>query len=508
MYTQEELDELFVKEFPIGSTYTEISNKLKTMQNEYTNEFRRIFCNALLSRISEGYTKYNFDNLEKDELIKIFINNVKLLPTEYEYYHIMYHFFKRENKKCLDMIDKMLCTIYQDSKDEIKTPDEFMDEGLLVYMFFEPFKQAFDGFWNSLADILRKYPSQDGIPELCELIDKYYKCKTDEEAIDMLLEATQKYPKLVLIKELIGFTYYSMKMWNNAIAYFESVEETGVFFRGADLYFMMAWSYGKVKNRKPEEECYRKSLEERPDDINTLNNLGYCLYLQKKLSEAKTILEKCLELDESFIYSANNYVRVLIALGRNKDAKDFVKSGKYKISKDIQKRVDKLDNTNARIKKESVADVVVDASDENTVQESNIDLGIKRQQFSNEKLLEDELTARIESGIEVFGMKLKMYKRKGLYGRQFIIPIGRLDLLCEDDKGDLYVIELKKDSGYDDAYKQTAAYLDWFEKNEISKGKNVYGIICLNSPTKELIEKVHKDKRMKLFEYQISYTEV
>ena len=101
-----------------------------------------------------------------------------------------------------------------------------------------------------------------------------------------------------------------------------------------------------------------------------------------------------------------------------------------------------------------------------------------------------------------------MYKRKGVYGRQFIIPIGRLDLLCEDEKGDLYIIELKKDSGYDDAYKQTASYLDWFESNDISKGKNVYGIICLNSPTKDLIEKVRKDKRMKLFEYQISYTEI
>ena len=33
-----------------------------------------------------------------------------------------------------------------------------------------------------------------------------------------------------------------------------------------------------------------------------------------------------------------------------------------------------------------------------------------------------------------FGLKLKMYKRKGLYGRQFIIPVGWLDLLCEDDE--------------------------------------------------------------------------
>lgn len=73
-------------------------------------------------------------------------------------------------------------------------------------------------------------------------------------------------------------------------------------------------------------------------------------------------------------------------------------------------------------------------------------------------------------------MNIRVYKRKGEYGRQYIIPIGRLDLLCEDSQGNLYIVELKKDSGYDDAYKQIAAYLDWFEKN--------------------------------LFEYQISYNEI
>lgn len=117
------------------------------------------------------------------------------------------------------------------------------------------------------------------------------------------------------------------------------------------------------------------------------------------------------------------------------------------------------------------------------------------------------MTAKIENEIPVFGLKLKMYKRKGEYERQYIIPIGRLDLLCEDCEGNLYIIELKKDSGYDDAYKQTADYLDWFEKSEKFKGKKIYGIICLNSPTEELIKKVHSDHRIKLFEYQISYIE-
>ena len=132
-----------------------------------------------------------------------------------------------------------------------------------------------------------------------------------------------------------------------------------------------------------------------------------------------------------------------------------------------------------------------------------------RQQFSSEKLLEDELTLRLEAGMPIFGMNLHVYNHKGdYYGRQYPFEMGRLDLLCEDENGDLYIIELKKDSGYDDAYVQTAQYLDWFEKAPISKGKRVYGIICQNSPTQALISKVRNDQRMRLFEYQISYTEI
>ena len=167
----------------------------------------------------------------------------------------------------------------------------------------------------------------------------------------------------------------------------------------------------------------------------------------------------------------------------------------------------KLDNHNAGLKKCDV-EVEPDIDGDASAEKVTIDVGIKRQQFSNEKLLEDELTARIESGMPVFGLNLKVYKCKGEYGRQYNIPVGRLDLLCEDTAGNLYVVELKKDRGYDDAYEQTAQYLEWFEKSEKFKGKKVYGIICLNNPTKEIITRVHNDKRMRLFEYQISYTEL
>lgn len=64
------------------------------------------------------------------------------------------------------------------------------------------------------------------------------------------------------------------------------------------------------------------------------------------------------------------------------------------------------------------------------------------------------------------------------------------------------------DSGYDDAYAQTREYIDWIEEDVAVKGQRVFGIICLNDPTKDLIEKVKADDQMRLFEYSISYSEI
>ncbi len=61
---------------------------------------------------------------------------------------------------------------------------------------------------------------------------------------------------------------------------------------------------------------------------------------------------------------------------------------------------------------------------------------------------------------------------------------------------------------YDDAYKQTVAYLDWFQANPKFKGKNIYGIICLNEPTNALTKQIRNDNRIKLFEYYVSYKEI
>lgn len=495
MLTDVQIEVLYRKQFPDGMTWEGISNKLAQMHDKYTDELREVFCNQLLYQISSGYTKYDFETLNRksSDFVDLFCENVEQLPSGYYYFHSLKSFFESSYDECLKLIE-----VYLE-----KTSTE-INEHVLADSFFDPFKQAFPGFWSQLSKfILRKTHNQQ-LSRLCEIIDQYYLLETDESVIDLLLLSTAEMPKSMLIKELLAITYYSMKKWNNALAYFEQAEEERVLIFDHQLYFMMAWSYNKIKNRTEEEKYYKKCLECDPNNIDARNNLGYCYYSIKKYDLAIAQFNQCLDIDSQYSYAADNIIRVMIATGKYKDAKAFVEEG-YNVSTALKRKVDKLKNDNIIV---PVSENVEDPSSESEHVRTPKDLGVKRQQFSSEKLLEDELTARIEAGIDVFGLKLRIYKRRGEYGRQFIIPVGRLDLLCEDDSGNLYIVELKKDSGYDDAYKQTAEYLDWFEKSKYGKDRKIYGIICLNAPSNELIKKVRADNRMRLFEYQISYREV
>lgn len=564
------IEVLYSQEFPDTMSFDAISAKLDSMgSHPAIAQLRQKFCYQLAFVLTDGFTQCEQISLEmeEDSLLKSFYENIKKLDavsTDSFFFEAFWSYLQKEYNKCKDNIYK-LCHVQW--KQDILKEDQVLDY-LLV-----PFQNASDEIWNFIMDEVNSMQCEEGIPEFCKALSLYYRSRDNDVIIEGLLAFMRKFPNYRAPNELLGYTYYNMAMWNNAIACFERVQQEYYFFH-EDIYWMLAWSNGKIKNYADEEKYYRMSYQLAPDIPFTLNNLGYSLYKQKKYLEAKELFGQCLDANKDLPYAANNYVRVLIALGRNADAKKFVNSKKFKIAKAIQERVKRLDDHNVRLNKKDLSvkpDTIIESdsdtadlfeitssedeikccqqyinnrlsengakcqqplkkrqleskikhqrfSNERSLEgeikhyhpsnEMQLESKTKHRQFSKEKLLEEELTARIESGMPVFGKHLKVYKRKGEYGRQYNIPVGRLDLLCEDANGNLYVVELKKDSGYDDVYEQITQYLAWFEQSERFKGKKVYGIICLNHPTQELLSKVHADKRIRIFEYQISYTEL
>lgn len=564
------IEVLYSQEFPDTMSFDAISAKLDSMgSHPAIAQLRQKFCYQVAFVLTDGFTQCEQISLEMEEgsLLKLFYENIKKLDavsTDSFFFEAFWSYLQKEYNKCKDNIHK-LCHVQW--KQDILKEDQVLDY-LLV-----PFQNASDEIWNFIMDEVNSMHCEEGIPEFCKALSLYYRSRDNDVIIEGLLAFMRKFPDYRAPNELLGYTYYNMAMWNNAIACFERVQQEYYFFL-EDIYWMLAWSNGKIKNYADEEKYYRMSYQLAPGIPFTLNNLAYSLYKQKKYLEAKELFGQCLDANKDLPYAANNYVRVLIALGRNADAKKFVNSKKFKIAKAIQERVKRLDDHNVRLNKKDLSvksDTIIESdsdtadlfeitssedeikrcqqytnnrlsengakcqqpsnemqlesktkhqrfSNERSLEgeikhsqplnERQLEATAKHLQFSKEKLLEEELTARIESGMQVFGKHLKVYKRKGEYGRQYNIPVGRLDLLCEDANGNLYVVELKKDSGYDDVYEQITQYLAWFEQSEKFKGKKVYGIICLNHPTQELLSKVHADKRIRIFEYQISYTEL
>ena len=496
MKTIAEIDKIYDELVPPNTLINEADRIISALNVEYIDEIREKFCNELLDIIFDSQGAY---------FITLFCKHAALLPENKKYFKAILALFENRDEDCLRYVTES----FEQSFDKItvQNPQKPITEEIIATWYLQFFYNSIPGFWNKIVELVPQYAHQPGVLELSEMIKESYSCKNNEDAIGVMTEYVRKQPSSLIAKEMLGCAYYESGMWNNAIAYLELIENESFYSPMWLIKFYLGYAYGEIKNSQKEEQYYRESVELADDVPMVLNNLGYCLYKRKNFLEAKLFLEKCLAAAPDHPNAQNNYPLVLLALGRNKEAKTFLKKA-TKVSAAIKRKVEAADDTNARLtKKNAVVETLDVLEEQEGIPNRKSLICAKAHQFSSEKLLEDELTSRIESGTEVFGMNLKMYKRKGAYGRQFIIPVGRLDLLCEDDKGDLYVIELKKDSGYSDAYEQTAMYLDWFEKNKFAEGKKIYGIICLNSPTEDLLEKVHKDKRMRLFEYHISYTE-
>ena len=369
---------------------------LNAAPSEHKGGLESLYCDLLLDALISGYYRYSemdTKQLVDDPLYTKFKKMVYGLDRSDPYNLLYYAIIDLVSGKKENVLQYL--SAYLDEKiKSLKTESGIFTAEDFTYILVVPLKEGFPGMWSAIGRMLDRDDVEAGIPEMCAALDHLYNDSKNESIIESLTQVLQCNPKILLAKELLGYTYYNMQMLGNALSYFEQFEDgkpTSRIFLEGTVYFWMAWCYGKKKDCLKEEEYYRKSLEALP-------------------------------------------------VGEN--------------------------------------------------------------------LLEDELVQRMEIGIPVFGMPLRIYQKRGVYGRQFVLRNGRLDILGIDTAGDLYVIELKKDSGYDDAYAQTREYIDWIEEDVAVKGQRVFGIICLNDPTKDLIEKVKADDQMRLFEYSISYSEI
>ena len=67
--------------------------------------------------------------------------------------------------------------------------------------------------WSAIGRMLDRDDVEAGIPEMCAALDHLYYDSKNESIIESLTQVLQCNPKILLAKELLGYTYYNMQMW-------------------------------------------------------------------------------------------------------------------------------------------------------------------------------------------------------------------------------------------------------------------------------------------------------
>ena len=92
-----------------------------------------------------------------------------------------------------------------------------------------------------------------------------------------------------------------------------------------------------------------------------------------------------------------------------------------------------------------------------------------------------------------------------LIKRQYTVPVGRIDLLCEDRKGRLVVIEIKRhDAKTEELIGQIARYMGYVDKHLAKRGQNVRGIVVVGRPDQRLAYAAQAIPNLEIKKFQVT----
>lgn len=124
---------------------------------------------------------------------------------------------------------------------------------------------------------------------------------------------------------------------------------------------------------------------------------------------------------------------------------------------------------------------------------------------STQFLLEKDLQNYLAKNLEVIEAGLKLYENEDLKVIEADAGNGRrIDILAQDVKGGIVVIELKVSRGYDRVVGQLLRYMNWVRLELAEQGQRVRGIIVCRTMSEDLRLACASMKDVELFEYKLS----
>lgn len=131
----------------------------------------------------------------------------------------------------------------------------------------------------------------------------------------------------------------------------------------------------------------------------------------------------------------------------------------------------------------------------------------ERSQHNSSFALEQDLQRYLAANLGVIEDGLTLYEEDGITGLEY--PAGgrrRIDILAQDASGNLVVLELKVEKGYDKVVGQILRYVNWVRTHVAEPGQKVRGIIVCRNMTEDLRLACASIPDVALLEYTLSIT--
>ena len=145
------------------------------------------------------------------------------------------------------------------------------------------------------------------------------------QALSYLRDLRQKHPKMAVVHLLMGKVLREKLMFGPARTELKMALELAP--RAPDAHSAMGSlldmegrSRRTPKKHKAAEKYHRKALDLDPKNARYHNNLGFCLFMQKRYEDAETAVQEAIRLDPGMQMAFNNLGFIYGMMDRKEDA--------------------------------------------------------------------------------------------------------------------------------------------------------------------------------------------
>jgi len=266
-------------------------------ENDIVNSFYDTFGNMSFADAADQISRADCSDEIKGQMISLLFESfINVRISNYTHYNNNIDILRKDDKELLHFFSsyglneiasiinavdarneaEVLALVSAALKDTNTTYHQNVDELVFFDFAMNPVKNRFTDFYESLYERLADIETTPEVPELCQLLDEYYRSENPQEQIEALEKYEPALHESIIFNALAGGAYYDNKQWQESIRYLERFLTKKVFgiFSEDSVHTWLGYAYHQIGNHQECINHYMQCIEINPENGDVLNRLG------------------------------------------------------------------------------------------------------------------------------------------------------------------------------------------------------------------------------------------